>query len=239
MKLSVISCAYGAGGYDKAFRLRDSCERAGLPLHLYGLDLPWPECKQAKLIDLEEQLRQLMDKGYSHALWSDAFDSFVCPGVSQSTIVELCREFYGQSWYRPVMIFSAEKNCYPFSSLRYAYPNPGPVERFPWRYICAGGWLADIHHLLTHLPSVIDQTDPGSGDDQRAWTKAFLNGYLPGARLDYNCKIFQTMHQTDEPFASHGYVVNPVTRSLPCFVHFNGSSCGADGRLDQMYREVF
>lgn len=54
-----------------------------------------------------------------------------------------------------------------------------------------------------------------TGDDQRAWTSAYLAGAVPGLAIDHERKIFHSMGDGD-----------PVRDS--CTVHFNGRVPGRE-----------
>jgi len=224
MKLTAISCNYADPQGLRAKPLVDSCAHYKVPLHLYGGPV-WPECRKAKLEYLLPELIQLQSRGWTHVMWIDAFDSLVLaeyPVICASYVVGMDA---------PRLLFSAEKNCFPYASLREKYP----LTRSRWRYLCAGGWIGEIEYMRSVIPVALKNSD--SNDDQGVWTRAFVSGLLPEAKLDDSCLIFQNMHSSPEPCVKNKALYNPITQTMPCTVHFNGG-CGLDGSFDEIRRDL-
>lgn len=217
MKLVVLSSCYQRP--DLLATLAESCQLFRHDLIL--VEKPgaaWTNCREGKLIAARDKLKELATAGvYTHALWTDGFDSFMCQPLHA-----IAREHAAMG--SPEIILSAEKNCFPDATLAKLYP----LQDSPWEFVCAGGWLVEIS---ARVCGVFDQLcAEESPEDQLTWARAYVNGFVGGmATLDVGCRIFQTMWGTsefDEVTVTpkiNGDVVNHVTGSHPCVIHFNGS----------------
>ena len=108
----------------------------------------------------------------------------------------------------PVLI-SAERNCFPDPERAAEFPDTGTLPRFP----CAGGYIGRREELIAAMETVLSMAT--TGDDQRAWTAAYLAGAVPGLAIDHERRIFHSMGDGE-----------PVGDS--CTVHFNGRIPGRD-----------
>ena len=155
--------------------------------------------KVGKMVAVQEAIPNLIGQGYTHVLWADGFDTFLRhdePRIMSSYMD------YGS----PGILFSGEKNCWPDPGVAELYPQ----SAYPWRFINAGTWMAEISYLKNALESVIAFSG-SEEDDQRLWTRAFLGGILPTSKIDASCSIFQTMWET-----------NLSEIADPAVVHYNG-----------------
>lgn len=149
-------------------------------------------------------------------LFADAHDSIVLSGAS-----DILDKY--QRIGAPIVI-SAEKTCWPDSTLsaHFPYPRP-PFHHSPWRFINAGGWMGERNYILRALKEMeVAYVDRWPGDDQRCWQEWYLRDRgREVCHVDAGCEIFQTMSssgQTD--FAPNGE--NQVTHQIPKILHFNG-----------------
>ena len=121
--------------------------------------------------------------------------------------------------------FMAERGCWPDWDMalgrewcRRTYP-PAPT---PYRYVNSGVWLGradDAHALLADLEAYT----PGL-DDQHVVSHMFVDEPHRFA-LDYNATLFQSLQGEHKVKAPAGAaVVNPITRTHPLVVHFNGGA---------------
>lgn len=206
MNLIVLSACYERP--DLASILRESCELFHLPLgfcEAKELNGVWPTSGDMRVGKLQAAYEQLLlikeSNAFSHVLWADGFDTFM-----QARHGKIEAEWHGLGC--PPLILSAEKNCWPDSEKAAEYPE---VEG-EYRFINAGTWMGHVGYLVDVIGKMLASPWPG-GNDQRAWTDAFLGGLLPGAVIDSQRLIFQTMWgATEEELAS----------ANPCVVHYNG-----------------
>lgn len=189
MNLCVLSCQYEKP--ELASILRESCELFELPLAMCEaseLNGKWPangDMRTGKMIAALEHLRLIQEtRAFSHVLWADGFDTFI---KDDETEIKY-------RWHLldcPPLIFSAEQNCWPDPDKAAEYPPATSVYRF----INAGTWMGQVDYLVDVMEKILASPWP-DGNDQRAWTDAFLGKLLPGAVLDTDRKIFQTMWGT-------------------------------------------
>lgn len=149
-------------------------------------------------------------KGYTHFIYTDAWDTFAVAGPDAITVPD-------------GLLISAERACYPHPEKAALYPdNPSP-----WKYVNGGGWCGEIAAFLKMYELCPPTTEL---NDQVYLTDQFLKGY-DWIRLDYECKVFQTLgfcppsnfavrRRLKEPHDKHIY--NEITGSLPAFIHGNG-----------------
>lgn len=169
-----------------------------------------------KLHETYNYLKKL--EGYTHFIYTDAWDTFAVAGPESVTIPD-------------GLLISAERACYPHPEKAVLYPdNPSP-----WKYVNGGGWCGEIAAFLKMYELCPPTTEL---NDQVYLTDQFLKGY-DWISLDYECSIFQTIGFCPEsdfvfPLVADGDVTlckavatknifyNTVTRSTPAFIHGNG-----------------
>ncbi len=64
------------------------------------------------------------------------------------------------------------------------------------RFINAGTWMGQVDYMVDVIEFALE-ANPDEINDQRIWTDAFLGKGLPGAVIDTERKIFQTMWGTE------------------------------------------
>lgn len=176
----------------------------------------------SKLTGVHAQLPKLAAEGFTHLLFTDAYDT-VCVGPP-AAVLPHCTDR---------MLVSCEKACWPDPSLMDKYP-PGP--RSPWCHVNSGGYVGPI-------PLIYDALMNASGDDQLWLTRKYLAQTDGRIIRDDNCELFQTTGHTvvpwetwDKNFAKlgGGRIRNTRTGTSPCLIHGNGL---ADmGWLDDVLR---
>lgn len=202
MNLQVISACFYAD-VSPARRLIQSCQRFGLPLHLYGVGEPCKSWFDAKVTRLIQELEKL---DADVVLYTDAADSFLVAPLPDIDCVEI----------------SGERNCWPDgtlsrlfdfgrNSVTYKYPNAGGF---------CGPRLGVIENLSA-LPEV-------SENDQECWHHAYRDHCGVYAAIDGDAEIFQTMDGEilggTLAKRSDGRLVNLYTMTTPSIVHFNGGN---------------
>ncbi len=202
--------------------LMDSAVRHGVPLTPYGIgDNPsdWGHIKVTRLLPVIEEL---LEEGYTHVLYTDGTDSlFVRPWEDvQSEYLSLDS---------PLCLMSAETDCYPFRELGDQFPARGP-----WRYPCAGQYMGEIPWILERWSAMArDYASHPERNDQGWITLEILAGRMEGLVLDSECRIFQSM--SGDGVEKRDGVINTVTGSRPCVLHFNGGySDPVTGRDERM-----
>lgn len=213
MELVIISCCYER--LDLASILVESCSLVGAPLRFCEaaeFGGKWRgSMRVGKMVAALEAVPRLRAEGFTHALWTDGFDSFLRVGVG-----EVGRRY--EALGSPGILFSGEKNCWPDQARESRYPTNDSAFRF----INAGGWVAELGYLEDAIKGILVRD--ADNDDQRLWSEAFVRGYLFGSTIDYGREVFQTFWGT------------PIEemRKDSCVFHGNGS----DKRLTQFWEEV-
>ena len=105
---------------------------------------------------------------------------------------------------------SAERNCFPDSERAEEFPLIGAGPR----YLCAGGYIGNREYLIATMETVLSMA--ATGDDQRAWTSAYLAGAVSGLAVDRERAIFCSEGDGDTKEAD------------PCSRHWNGRIPGRD-----------
>ena len=174
--------------------LLESGRRVGIEIASYPAE-PWRDFVHGKTRLGSEFLRA---RAEPFAMWLDGYDSLILK--SEAEILARLSA--------PVLI-SAERNCFPDPERAAEFPDTGTLPRFP----CAGGYIGRREELIAAMEIVLSMAT--TGDDQRAWTAAYLAGAVPGLAIDHERRIFHSMGDGE-----------PVGDS--CTVHFNGRIPGRD-----------
>src|ERR1700751_4193390 len=233
MKLCVIAAAYYSDD-SPCELLKESCELLKIPLHLYGLGQPFASLREAKVVQLKRELGKL-DTEY--VLVTDASDTFL---VAKGD--EILEKFARRSCR---IMVSAEKNCYPVTLDEMH--NPKYISTMPWKYLNSGGYIGkreDVIDLLQVLLEIkSDRRMFRSRDrdnDQYLLSIAYLLSLYP-ISLDRFCDVFQTLWPgigKEFGWDQNGRLVNTITSSRPCVLHFNGNAPGlreAYGQSKQLF----
>lgn len=168
--------------------LLQSARRVGIEIAAYTPN-PWGDFVNGKTRRGAEFLRTRTEP---FAMWTDGYDSLILK--PEADILSILTA--------PVLI-SAERNCFPDSHRAEEFPDTGSLPRF----LCAGCYIGRREELIAALEVVLSLAT--TGDDQRAWTSAYLAGAVPGLKIDHERRIFHSMGDGD-----------PVGDS--CVIHFNG-----------------
>lgn len=183
MSLCVLTAWYERP--ELAAILRESCQINHLMLRVCGQG-NWPhDMRTGKLEATLRAIPKLRKEGFDLVLYADGFDSFI---VGDEVEIRYRWNAMGK---RP-MVLSGEKNCWPDAHKADRYPNSDSL----WRFINAGTWIAQINYLEDVLSAMLKRVPESERDDQRMWTDAYLDGWLPGAVVDTERVLFQTMWQT-------------------------------------------
>lgn len=164
---------------------------------------------QSKLQGVHGELPKLADEGFTHVLFTDAYDT-VCVGPPEA-VLPFCTD---------KMLVSCEKACWPDATLAPQYP---PSPRSEWCHVNSGGYVAPIPVLYKLLLNAV-------GDDQLWVTRKYLQN-KDVVLLDDKCEVFQTLahtiqkwcpwEQTFNKVHATGRIRNKVTETQPLFMHGN------------------
>jgi hypothetical protein len=217
MNLCVIAPDFGDVPSPEAHVLMASGARVGINVHLFGQGRKWSTFRAR----VEEALATIraMSTGVTHVLMTDSFDALFL-----RTAWDIRHEYFHAG--SPPMLLSAEKTCWPDVAMLKHYPE-APTA---WAFINGGGWMGERSYLLEKLPEVLGM-DPDTDDDQLLITKASVSGKLPSAPLDYNCRGFQTIANSEkdvEYLPEHKLLLNNKTGTYPCIGHWNGRTPGRE-----------
>ena len=186
------------------------------------------------LPDIYSICPQLIEKGYTHFLYTDGFDT-----LALSDITEVIEKYKDTD----KILFSAEKACFPRSdwSDRHISVEPSitifgskglnmilpPNKRTRvvggsrWRYLNHGQFIAPIDLYLELYNGVFDKPITC----QEYMMGLFLNGEKR-IELDVNCDIFQSIafKGDDEYTIDAKRLKNNINDSAAVFLHANGRS---------------
>lgn len=203
--VSVVSAP--AQHYDLYWR---SCARWNLQPIILGSGRPYPG-HAARLKMLRQFLNEAGDR-FTHLVFSDAYDVVWSAGWN-----ELLERF--ATFGRPI-VFSAERNCFPDSSLRRRYPRTSS----PYKYLNGGFWMAEIPAARELLNEMDDAMLTPNTMDQQIFAQMFVDGD-PRLALDYSSLLCQSLCQAGDDLrydAALGRIVNRLTGSAPAAFHGNG-----------------
>lgn len=179
--------------------LKASAASVMITVHAY--DCKWSDYVQVKL---REGIRFLLKeiRHQEYAMWVDGHDTLIVQPES-----EILARLHAAG---DPMIIAGEANCWPDSSLSDKYPAaPSP------RFLNAGGFIGPFGAVLTAMHTALSHAE--TGDDQRAWTTAYLAGALPTVQIDHARRIFSCIGDGAEAMAAD-----------TCVKHFNGKIPGRD-----------
>jgi len=119
------------------------------------------------------------------------------------------------------VLFSAETSCYPWSHVQPLYPSTSSI----YRYLNSGGYMG----YVAALQQVLSRDMSASPCDQGYMTYYYLNHVHDKNAtfkmdLDRGCVIFQTAYAIpwSHFLMKDGRLHNKVTKTQPCFLHYNG-----------------
>lgn len=156
------------------------------------------------------------DRGYSHYFLCDAHDIIVLQYMD--VIVNKLQNLYGKD--APVVLFNAEKGCWPYGD----WANEYPYAEGPWKYLNGGAAFVEKHRYLKMMEDhPIQHTD----NDQVNLARTFLDHRQQyGMVLDTQCSIFQSVAFEGEGdfWTGNGIVKNLIHQTLPGIIHGNGGT---------------
>ncbi len=184
--------------------LKKSLIRYNIPSHI--IVTPW----QGFYTKVNEAYKYCQQTDADYILFVDAHDVIFVGGLGE--IEKKISKFPEHD-----CIFSAEKACWPDSSLADQYPGTDSQ----WKYLNSGTYLFKPQKLI----EAVESNTPTIGiDDQLYWTQHLLSNDNLNCILDANCEIFQTLaHDNGDSFGMiDGKFTNKVTGTNPLIAHGNG-----------------
>lgn len=204
--------------------LKESCERLGAPLHMWGMDVPmnYPSNDPRLFTDtIEEGLRVVSELDTEYILASDAFD-VICVRWDEKEIEQIVKDS------KVDLVVSTEANCFPNGPWKDTYDMDSII---PWRYGNQGQFVGTKPAMLQFLETLKSRFRNG---DYSLLHKLYCEGYP--FKLDRDCRIFQSMYteHVGHVKMEDAQVRNSLTCSSPMFLHFNGRAPG----MSDWYRQT-
>jgi hypothetical protein len=181
--MKVVTCISDVKNYGFTHLLKGSCDHFGLPLVVLEHHGHWDtfRYKDARLLQYLEDLPK-----HEIVLFTDGYDAmFMC---SESEIMAKYRA--GDR----ALIFTAEKNCWPYAVLASEYL-PSPTQ---FRYLNCGGFIGEAG-LIAELLTTYRQPPAGTNSqevdqkylwsNQYYWTRVYMR-HQDVIALDYQADIF-------------------------------------------------
>ncbi|VDP10604.1 unnamed protein product [Soboliphyme baturini] len=168
---------------------------------------------------LREALHEYKNDDNLIVLFFDSYDVIV-----NADAEEILNRFYK---HEAKVLFSADGNCWPDSTLAMKYP----IVKFGKRYLNSGafvGYAPEVYKMITHQP-----IDDGE-NDQLFYTMLYLDDHLReelNIKLDSTSEIFQNLKGAVEDVSidlslpdKGPQLANNAYGTLPVIVHAAGSS---------------
>jgi hypothetical protein len=209
----VLVCTIATKDHPGLQRLRRSCTVHGLDLQVFGKGAPARGSSYYKLKTLYWNLRARRND-FEYIFYTDAFDSLVLSGLDV-----ILKQFKG---FATPLLMSAEANCFPVRP--GMGPNDYPDAPTRYRYLNAGGLIANVDYLVSLLESLNVAALDEYESDQAWWIRTYLSNCWQ-IKLDHCCQIFQCLILAEEDLMiQSGQFVNRLTGSSPCVLHGNGGT---------------
>lgn len=147
-------------------------------------------------------------KRYPITMYVDAFDCIIV-----DTAEAIVEEF--KALDAPI-VFGAERYCFPQGREDLFPPSPTP-----YRFLNAGGFIGFTDHLIQFF-NVMNPESWDRGITDQKFTQDYYFHNVHMIKLDYHCRIFQTMVNADNDIEYGRWIRNTVTGSYPKVIHGNG-----------------
>lgn len=232
MKTLVITPGMYDRDYDsKLAHLLKSCEQKEIDISVFGRGEKF-SFYDSKIVLMQRYIQDRFhdDPTITHVLYTDASDSFFLANLAE------IESKYDSVRENKTLVVAVEKDCHPFAE----YVDKWPESPTPYRFMNPGNFMGEIETVIMALEAC-KRYHWLRTDDQGHWHLAYLNGLSEDIMLDYYCALFQTMSNCDfdqEFKIVSGRLVNKVTYTMPCIVHFNGPK-GGDYANQKLMDRVF
>ena len=194
--------------------------------HLQSAD---KSAKPAKYLEISQKLQHLNE--HQIIAFSDGYDVYA--QQNEAYIVNQVKEIGSD------IIYSAEKNCWPFSQdfdadkeLCPRYKSNQKVKELyapglPVRYPNSGLMFCKAKSCLGFLEKSLEMKPKFFEEDDQAIAHEACLAYDSNCKLDLFSRIAQSMHwSVPDVELVDGRYFNKVTNSTPAFIHFNGDKDG-------------
>ncbi len=167
-----------------------------------------------KVLSVYNACPDLLQKGYTHVLHTDAHDTYFLQSPFNMPPVK-----------ENIPLISTEKACWPDAHRASEYPDyyRGDMLANPvWRFVNSGQYLFPIKLFM----EVVDAMPIFPQDDDQRWlTSVYLAKRWP-IQLDYTCAVFQSIaFEAPVDFVTRGgRLKNRITNTYPIAVHGNGKT---------------
>lgn len=153
---------------------------------------------------IKEHLKNLNDNDV--VMFLDGYDTFI-----HSSEEEIMERYLG---FGKEIVFSAEKTCWPDTSMEVHFPQP----ENGYRFLNSGTFIGTVRELRRMFAAHIEDHE----DDQLYVQKQFITGDY-NAVLDHESYIFFCMAGAEHAaHVDNGYIINTENRCTTCVVHGNG-----------------
>lgn len=205
--------------------LEQSCRRQGFDIHPHGVGqvfAGWSRCLMEYTLP---HMRELLKAKATHVLFVDGIDTLAVGPLEE---IEAKYKRLGS----PLCLMSAESDAPVHNAEAFQGPQP-------WSYLNGGGYIAQIP-LFVAMMEQLAKSFPNEGNYQ-VWLEQHY--HRSGIVLDTDCHIFQSMdgHRSVKPMGDR--VLNAVTGTWPCILHFRGGYCdpetGRQERMKPWLRELY
>ena len=221
---------------DPAELLVQSAERFHLPLALYGVGDTFithgADAQVKRLLELMDQ-----EKLADLVMVTDCRDVLLL--AREEEIIRKYRA-YSKDGARTRLVMSAERGCWPPDE-ELVFAGVGvDINGYCWAN--AGQFIGEWDYVKDCLRLLLERyrgKHPGADNSQGWWMWARLREEVDYV-LDSGCQIFQSMSGGADSHTQvvDGVLMNTVTGSRPCSVHFNGNP-GNDIPVREMYWRIF
>lgn len=160
--------------------LQETCERYGIILEVLGMNTIWDGGDMIKgtggarkILELDQCFKTKIFPNTQYFAFVDGFDVFANDGATM--LIKLIEKYSSQNLYSEVVIFGSENNCWPDKHLQSTYRKylPQVTSKFLNSGVFAG--TANTFRSLVNMAA--KEVRSSSDDDQRIYTKIFLNQF--------------------------------------------------------------
>lgn len=219
----VLSSAYTPDPNQWApFRL--SCEKHGVPLHVFGLCDEYPT--YPGMDGFKRGIEFLQSRSEEYIVLTDAFD-VLCNRWDEDEVRMIIDS-------APNLVMSVEPLVWPVGCPD-TYPDP---KRYKWRAINGGQYAGRRIDMIDVWKCILGHWQDGwatlGGSSQEILHRMHAHYPWPFT-LDLECRLFQSMlgenakyvwampETMPETIVQRAHAWNSITHSTPMFLHFNGS----------------
>ena len=218
-----------------AMRIRNTAKKYDIDLVEFFRGEPYSGHYQMKIDRLSEKIKEYAGT-HQIVLYTDGEDS-----VFTNTIEEIHRRYLALN--HP-FVMSSNTVCWPNSDMGVKFPE----TKTRFRYLCAGGFMADIGHYLKTI-EILDEKRKRLGwspnnrypcrsifrDDQAALNEAYANREID-LKIDSECQIFVVgknvrfwRNRNQHLYFDTDGITLLETGTKPCIIH---------GKVEQIYQYI-